>query len=301
MRENEESALQSYGQGRSTETSNNSNRNRDFIVGRNRGSDIQSQSTDQGSGTFGERTKPSGSRNTFASAIGGSSAAAGSNIQGERRPGLSSNGAQGSDTDYAYDDYDENAGGLNFLNSIGNIDTGGLGVFIREPSFAINQTLEDYDRERENQNRINQGRPSNRGTNILEPEFGIDGDPNGLFSGDQGRRRPSSGNRQRGSGSNDGRTGTDIQEPDFSIEGETIGVTIDKDGNRRPIFSNRGKGGGIDDRRNGINLPEPDFAVDDNNDSNFGSGQRFPSTFRGIDLYLTLYYDFESYLYHKKV
>ena len=281
LRSNEESALQSYGQGRSTETSNNSNRNRDFIVGRNGGSDIPSQGTGQGFDTFGERAKPSGSRNTFASATGSGITTGGSNNQGERRPGLSNDGVQGSDTDYAYDDYDENGSGLNFLNSIGNIDTGGLGIFIREPSFAINKTLEEYDGERENQNRINQDRPSNRGTNILEPEFGIDGDPDGLFSADQGRRRPSSGNRQRGSGSNDGRSGTDIQEPDFSMEGETIGVTIDKDGNRRPIFGNRIKGGGNDDRRNGINLPEPDFSVDENNGSNFGSGQRFPSTFRG--------------------
>ena len=286
LRSNEESALQSYGQGRGAETSDNSNR--DFIVGRSRGSDIPSQGTGQG---FGERAKPSGSRNTFASASGSGITTGGSNNKGERRPGLSNDDDRGSDTDYAYDDYDENAGGLNFLNSIGNIDTGGLGIFIREPSFAINKTLEQYDRERGNQNRINQGRPSNRGTNILEPEFGIEGDPNGLFSADQGRRRPSSGNRQRGNGLNDGRSGTDIQEPDFSIEGETIGVTIDKDGNRRPIFGNRG---GNNDRRNGINLPEPDFSVDENNGINFGSGQRFPSSFRGIGPHLTLPYEFKS-------
>ena len=201
------------------------------------------------------------------------------NQENAQRP--SSSEASLDELDYLYSDYENDLNGndyLNFedeskatddfsdyfLNAISQEETENnearneLGVFIKEPTFAINKTPEEFDREQaqvRNQNKsVNRnqnpnfsnrqagssiGDGSRSGTNLLEPKFSIDQNPND----DSFQRRPS----QFGKSDTRGRGGTNLLEPDFAI---------DFDNERPDSF-------GSFDNTNGFDIDEPDFGIDD--------------------------------------
>ena len=111
-----------------------------------------------------------------------------------------------------------------------------LGVFIKEPNFAIDRTPEEFDQDQTQQR--SKGR-NKAGTNLLEPKFSIDQDDR-----DNSLRGTSS---QFDKSSSSGRGEGDLLEPDFALDYDI----------ELPDSL------GSFNKSNGIDIAEPDFAVDD--------------------------------------
>ena len=163
------------------------------------------------------------------------------------------------ESDYLFNDYDNNFTGNDYLNFEDDYDErndfsdsfldaipqktinenenrNGNGVFIKEPNFAIDKTPEEFDRDQSQQRSKTRNKT---GTNLLEPDFSIDQDDrDDSFRGISSQFDESTSSK-RGEG--------DLLEPDFALDYDI----------ELPDSS------GSFDKSNGIDIAEPDFAIDD--------------------------------------
>ena len=163
------------------------------------------------------------------------------------------------ESDYLFNDYDANFIGNDYLNFEDDNDDSNnfsdyfvdaipqksfnekenrnsLGVFIKEPNFAIDKTPEEFDRDQMQQRNKSRNKA---GTNILEPKFSIDQDD----IDDSFRGTSSQFDKSTSSGRGEG----DLLEPDFALD-----YDIELPDSLGPF-----------NKSNGIDIAEPDFTIDD--------------------------------------
>ena len=173
----------------------------------------------------------------------------GSNFIGDDYISLEENNGEDNDfSDYFLDAISEEEANIRDGNT--------LGIFIKEPNFAIDKTPAEFDRDQAQIKNHRENGPNflgspdgnfNRGgTTLLEPKFSIDQDPRGdPFRGNGFPLQvDESTTRNRGEGN--------LLEPDFALD-----YDIELPNSLGPI-----------DNTNGIVIDEPDFAIDDFDISN---------------------------------